>query len=281
MMDVSHLEDAPSNSPSGNVFSRNRVIPHTNAAYSQTGQFEFTAQREFGFGPDFGESLSGVLTIDYGAQADQVSTSPQTCGEEAFWFSGLFAVDVVTESGYVSGTTVDSGNLTAASFDHLCQTPTSSDSVHFIENIFDDNGAVKITRFENFDQRAAGDGVADWLEFDPAGDISSDSEFSIVVLSSQNFQTGEFSTWFYRVDSFRAIVTNIVIDGVDTEIADFDYNGTLVSELIQDAADNAKNHAKFVSEIAKLTKSLNKAGLLTKEERQLILNIAAQSSIGK
>ena len=76
-------------------------------------------------------------------------------------------------------------------------------------------------------------------------------------------------------------MTNIVIDGVDTEIADFDYNGTLVSELIQDAADNAKNHAKFVSEIAKLTKSLNKAGLLTKEERQLILNIAAQSSIGK
>lgn len=252
-----------------------------NSASAQTVQFEFTAQREFGFGDEIGESLSGILTIDYGAQPDIIFPAPQFCGEEATWNTGQFTVDIITDSGYSSGTTNDGGSLTATSIDHPCRTATSSNSLHAIENVSMENGGIRVTRFETVDRREPGDGVADWFDFDPTGDFSAQDEFSIVFVTSQNFQTGEFSSWFFRVDSLRPIVTNIVIDGADTGIADFEHDGSLVSEQIQQFAETAKNHGKFVSSIAKFTNNLRKAGLISKAERNLLVSIAAASSIGK
>ena len=48
-----------------------------------------------------------------------------------------------------------------------------------------------------------------------------------------------------------------------------------------DCAANAKNHGDYVSSVAQLTNALTKAGLLTDSEKTVIMNYAAQSSIGK
>lgn len=247
-----------------------------NMAAAQTVQFEFTAQLESGFGANFGESLSGVITVDYGTPPDSVSAL-NPCGQQATWSSGLFSVDVITSGGITAGTTFDGGLISARTLDQPCR-PSAS---YRIEN-FSGNGLQgKIVQFNHADSRAAGDGIADWSEFDPADDPNTANESSIVFISLSDFEAGIFGSGFYRVDSIRPIVTNIFVDGIDTGIADFEFEGTLVSAQIQHFAETAKNHGQFVSSIAKLANQLTKADLLTKAERNLLVDIAAKSSIGK
>ncbi|PQP35456.1 hypothetical protein C6A37_02395 [Desulfobacteraceae bacterium SEEP-SAG9] len=71
----------------------------------------------------------------------------------------------------------------------------------------------------------------------------------------------------------------IVIDGCDTGVLDSDYEDQSISEWISQCAENAKNHGKYVSCVAKLTKKLKKAGVITGKEKGAIQSCAAQADI--
>ncbi len=78
----------------------------------------------------------------------------------------------------------------------------------------------------------------------------------------------------------RSFGLTIIIDGIDTGINDFQYQGKLVSQHLADCAA-AKNHGDYVSRVAKLTNALKKAGLLTGNQKGIIMDAAAKSSYGK
>ncbi len=72
----------------------------------------------------------------------------------------------------------------------------------------------------------------------------------------------------------------VVIDGCDTGVANplFD-TGCTISDLIQNCADGASNHGKFVSCVAHLTNSLKKQGVITGAQKGAIQSCAAGSSL--
>lgn len=58
--------------------------------------------------------------------------------------------------------------------------------------------------------------------------------------------------------------------------------GTMMSDIIDDLeTGDYKNHGEFVKEIAKLTEMWMEEGLITQEEKDLIVMCAAESNIGK
>lgn len=256
---------------------------HSTSLYGQIQQFEFTAFYAYGGGTNpehFGDTLTGVITVDYSTPPDHITDQAKYCGEEARWNGGNFTVDVMTDRGYAAGSLFDGGRIEVVSRDQPCRTSSTWHSLHSISNIFVDSDLVKFTQFYTVDNRERGDGIADWFDFDPTGITYGGDEFSIVYLNDRDRTTGLWRYSYYRVDSFKPLITNILIDEVDTGIEDFKYEGTLVSELIQTAADSAKNHGKFVSSVARLTNELKKAGLITDEEKFILMETAAESTLG-
>jgi hypothetical protein len=76
-------------------------------------------------------------------------------------------------------------------------------------------------------------------------------------------------------------VSNIVIDGTDTGIKDFNYQGQSVAAILADYAASAKNHGDYVENVEKLAGKLVKAKLLTKAQAKTLTQAAEKSSIGK
>jgi predicted amidohydrolase YtcJ len=70
----------------------------------------------------------------------------------------------------------------------------------------------------------------------------------------------------------------IVINGCQTGVFDRDYNGSLLSTLIDECSSTAKNHGNLVSCVAKLTKKLQKAGIINRVERGAFQKCAAKKS---
>jgi len=77
----------------------------------------------------------------------------------------------------------------------------------------------------------------------------------------------------------ETIAETIVIDGCDTGVMDFDYDGLFISEWIDACALDAKNHGKFVSCIAHMTKKLKDEGLISGKEKGAIQSCAARADI--
>ncbi|MEQ1749599.1 MAG: hypothetical protein ABL974_09275 [Prosthecobacter sp.] len=77
------------------------------------------------------------------------------------------------------------------------------------------------------------------------------------------------------------VVTSILIDGIDTGISDFDYQGQALSVILANYAANAKNHGDYVSKVEKLAAKLVKAKLLTKAQAKSLTKAAEKSNIGK
>lgn len=80
-------------------------------------------------------------------------------------------------------------------------------------------------------------------------------------------------------DTDEVVEETIVIDGCDTGVIDYEYEGQLISEWIDDCAMDAKNHGKFVRCVAHLGKKLKKAGIITGKEKGAIQRCAARSGI--
>lgn len=72
--------------------------------------------------------------------------------------------------------------------------------------------------------------------------------------------------------------TTILIEGVDTGIDDFEYAGQLASAWFSGLAENAKNHGQYVSGVARLSSEMRKAGQLSKDQRQTILELVTHSN---
>lgn len=77
------------------------------------------------------------------------------------------------------------------------------------------------------------------------------------------------------------VVTSILIDGVDTGITDFEYQGQALSVILANYAATAKNHGDYVSQVEKLAARLVKAKLLTKAQAKNLTKAADKSDIGK
>lgn len=76
---------------------------------------------------------------------------------------------------------------------------------------------------------------------------------------------------------------NIIIDGCNTDVAG-DTAGIGEEDLcaeIQECANNAKNHGRFVSCVSKLLKDLRDDGIISNDERKSIRRCASRSDVGK
>ena len=72
----------------------------------------------------------------------------------------------------------------------------------------------------------------------------------------------------------------VVIDGCDSGVPNTLFaNGCTISDLIQKAAADARNHGGFVSAVAHLTNELKKAGIITGAQKGTIQSCAAGASI--
>lgn len=85
----------------------------------------------------------------------------------------------------------------------------------------------------------------------------------------------------FTIETFTPVTTNILIDGKDTGIKDFTYQGQSVSAILAGYAASAKNHGDYVSSVEKLVEKLLKAKLLTKAQAETLKQAAAKSTIGQ
>ncbi len=95
------------------------------------------------------------------------------------------------------------------------------------------------------------------------------------------FENGEEIALDYSLVTIKYSLTNptntIVIEGCDTGVVDQLRSCKTLSELIDAAFANAKNHGQFVSEVSHLTNELVEEGLLSAEESKAIMNCTAQT----
>ena len=71
----------------------------------------------------------------------------------------------------------------------------------------------------------------------------------------------------------------IIVDGCETGVEDQLFQGKLISEWIEDCAENAKNHGRFVRCVAHTTNDMREAGVITPQEGGAIVSCAAQADI--
>ena len=78
----------------------------------------------------------------------------------------------------------------------------------------------------------------------------------------------------------RDVGANVTIDGYDTGVPSLLFpDGTTLSDLIYQAAAEARNHGQFVSAVAQLKNQLRKDSLLTAAQASAIAKGAARSSL--
>ncbi len=106
-------------------------------------------------------------------------------------------------------------------------------------------------------------------------------QYHWVRVEEYDYVTFEHHFAQFLLDSFDPKPLNIVIDGFDTGLADFTFEGQSVAAIISGYASSATNHGGFVSAVNKLAAKLRKAGLITKDQANLLGNKAASSTIGK
>jgi len=73
-----------------------------------------------------------------------------------------------------------------------------------------------------------------------------------------------------------AIRTTVFVEGCNSGVKDQLYEGKYITTWIEECADSAKNHGKFVSCVAHLTNDLKKAGLITGSQKGSIQRCAGQ-----
>jgi hypothetical protein len=76
-------------------------------------------------------------------------------------------------------------------------------------------------------------------------------------------------------------LTNIIIDGQDTNVLDFEYKNMRFSEWLDVIAAEARNHGQYVKLVAFWARRAHKAGNLEKEEIKAIVKAAIHAKIPK
>jgi len=73
---------------------------------------------------------------------------------------------------------------------------------------------------------------------------------------------------------------NVVVDGCDSGVENFvDEDGCTMSDLIEDIAESAANHGKFVSQVAALLNGLKKSGSISGDDKDAIQMCAGSADI--
>src|SRR5262249_651705 len=72
----------------------------------------------------------------------------------------------------------------------------------------------------------------------------------------------------------------VIIDGCDSGVANPPFpTGCTLSDLVMQCADGVNNHSKFVGCVTHLTKALQKVGIITDQQKDVIQSCAAQADI--
>ncbi|MCA8994388.1 MAG: hypothetical protein KDA88_20590 [Planctomycetaceae bacterium] len=265
------------------------VFGSMSSVNAQVAKYEFTGTLLSSFGSNtyqFGGSIYGSVDLDLGTPPSSTYqySSSSFAGESANWRSGQFTIDAMTAGGFLTGTTLEGGRTTGEIFDltnyFTSTTGYRSGSLSNTFQYYNDGFFFAYREIQLYSygyENSTGDGIASMSDWNPIAD-----QYAYISVGDHNFLTNEHSVAFYRLDSFVPVSAgNIVIDGVDTGIADFDYNGSTISAQIEELGNAATNHGKFVSKVAKLLNELKKAGLISAEEKEILQEAAAESSIGK
>jgi hypothetical protein len=256
-------------SPAAIAFCALLAVPAV-GVQAQLARYEFTGTRVSG-SPELGDTVAGTVVLDTAAvpyiNNDQVK----------FWRDGAFSVDAVTDAGFVGGTQTWSYRTLVFNIDQP-EVPLVLTGIYAQYQEYSDDGDVFQSSLYLFSESAtAGDGLTSVPDpWDPLA-----AERQGVTIGWDRSSTGESYSAFYRIDTFTLVSSNLFIDGQDTGIEDFTYQGQLVSVLLEACAAGAGNHGQYVSRVAHLTNDLKKAGLLTSQQKAAIQTLAAQSSIGE
>lgn len=241
-------------------------------ANAQLVTYKFTGTKISG-AAGFGTTIAGTVTLDLGAAPHTfVDTTPyHGSGQYALWLNGGFSINGMTDTGFAAGTSFGG---TTHFYNYDLPTYSRSQTMMY-------NSSVDGTRERGIYifsvSLLVGDGLANVPNpWDPRAD-----QYHEVFVFDYDHATGISETGVFKLDTFTLKPPTIIINGRDTGIDDFVYGVKLVSEHLDVCAADAKNHGNYVSCVAKLTNDLKKAGLLTAEQKSLIMSYAAQSDIGK
>ena len=238
-----------------------------------TYQFTGTLLPEYS-SAEFGSTISGSLTLDVGATPDFVFdfTPYFGSGQLGEWRNDGFSINGMTDTGFAAGTALGWTNYFGNQ-----DVPTSSFTYTVISAYSYDGSHARGIQVYSVDNQTVGDGLANVPNpWDPLAD-----EYQRVLVWDYDYTTNNYETAEFTLDTFTLKPTTIIIDGRDTGIDDFVYDGKLVSKHLDEFAADAKNHGGYVSCVAKLTNELKKAGLLTDSRKDVIMSCAAKSNIGK
>ncbi len=236
-------------------------------APAQRITYQFTGTKVSG-STQIGNTIAGTLTLDLNADFDY--SFEFGCGEYVQWKNGGLAIEGLTDTGFQAGTSCG-GDTFFWNEDYPCfPNPFSDDSPYRATGIVSATLTRSIQLYtEDFEN--AGDGIAEipvpWRPFE--------DQLRYINIA------GETEEGLFSLDTFNFLPATILVAGRDTGIPNFIYQGNLVTQHLDHCAIGVKNHGQYVSCVTKLTNKLKKAGLLTGQQKGLIVSYAAQSNIGK
>ncbi|MBD3673032.1 MAG: hypothetical protein HUJ26_05855 [Planctomycetaceae bacterium] len=248
---------------------------------AQVTEYEYSATLLFTRGPNveqFGTAVQGTVTIKYEAAPiilNDVSDYDKF-GQYGQWRNPDATIDGVTNSGYMTGNTID-GGTTFLTIEDYFLIDDQYDSVQrgTVRNYISGNGWSKdILLSSRIYNNPDSDGLAELTDWNPlAGDEP------IVIIRDWDIVTGT-SEAFYSVDTFAPVPTTIIIGGFDTGVEDFEFEGVTITETIASFSTSSPSDGKFLSDVRKLTRELEKDGLITSDQQDAI-NSTAEQSVGK
>lgn len=254
------------------------ILAGTTPVRAQVVQFEFSGTR-FGGSEDFGETITGIATLDLDAvpSITQPFTPDDGGGQYAVWSNadGEFAIEVETSGGQFASSHQGGVTYFEVIDDPYYQSPSAYRSGH-LHWAWQDDGVETGIRFLTDNYGEAGNGVAEVSDWKPDEDSFT---FIRIYFYDIAAEVNYFSD--YRLDSFEPVRQSIVIDGCDTGVVNFEYDGRQVSELLDELADDARSHGQYVSQVKKLLRELQRADQITSEDADSIGDCASDSSIGK
>ena len=246
-------------------------------AQAQLVTYQFTGTKESGTA-GVGNTISGSITLDVGATPDYFYEGPG--GQYAFWTDGDFSIDGETDGGVFAGNSFgyDEDMFTSLAVDDQPESSSPSNSIWIETYGFAYDGVFRQIYFQTYNYPGyGGDGIASvpnpWEPFT--------FDYQVIWIYEWDPATNQYESGWFGLDTFTSAPATIIIDGCDTGIQDFVYDGKLVSQHLADCAADAKNHGDYASSVARLTNELVEAGLLTGKEKGVIVSCAAKSSIGK
>lgn len=233
----------------------------------------------------FAEAQAQVLTYTY--TGTKTSTPPTDDGHFGNTVTGTITVDLAAHPNENADTwrNVPFFKITAQATNFSGGTATSLD---VDDTVYRDSSPIKEFSWFGLDSSPSGfTGKNIKLIFTSTKPGVSDPKNDIPLYLSLNAATydvlGDLTAEHnsdYSV-TLTAVTTNLIIDGLDTGISDFNYQGQPLSVILDGFASSAKNHGDYVRSVEKLADKLVKAKLLTRAQAKTLTQAAAKSSIGK